>query len=574
MHVKQDSIVIWGAGRIGRGFVADLFQGAGYAMTFVDADSAMVAALKKAGRYTVLKITGKDEIAEGIVEGFEVHSSSDATGVAAVLQTCKLMAVCVFPAVFESVAASLVPELERRAGAKTKESLDILVCANINHPSAKLRACFEGKLSDAAQRYFDESVGLVDTAVMRMAIEASPEQKARDALVVVTNGYSEMPVDASAFKGSKPNVPGMVFVANMRAEETRKMYTYNMLHALYSYVGQPRGHTFVYECTQDPMVQAVADAAMDEVSQSLIKEFGYTVDEMKKWKSVVLKNMANPALMDKLVRVGADPERKLKRDDRLVGPALLCRKNGIMPYYLAKAIAGAFTFNNPEDANLEKMNKFLTYNGIKATVRQYCQLDREPELVQLIAELYQKNLDGLGLDIDSERVAILKKAYEFGFKYEKTYKGCAQCALAAFFELTGKTDVNLFMAASGLSGGIAITGDGSCGGYTGGVLFMGSQVGRRLERIPVDGDKIDQYRSYEMAQKLHDKYLATYGSVTCSDIHNQIFGKFYCLRTKAVRDEFELAGAHADKCTTVIAIACAWIAEIMLDEKCLQVAVK
>lgn len=61
------------------------------------------------------------------------------------------------------------------------------------------------------------------------------------------------------------------------------------------------------------------------------------------------------------------------------------------------------------------------------------------------------------------RQAIIQKAYELGFEYEKTYRGCAQCTLATFFTMTGRPDPALFQAASGLSGGIAITGDGSCG---------------------------------------------------------------------------------------------------------------
>jgi len=73
-----------------------------------------------------------------------------------------------------------------------------------------------------------------------------------------------------------------------------------------------------------------------------------------------------------------------------------------------------------------------------------------------------------------------------------------------------------------------------------------------------------------MAQVLHDRYIDTYGSVTCSDIHKGVFGgKAYCLRSKAVRNDFEEAGAHLDKCTTVIAAASMWTTEILLDRNIL-----
>ncbi len=43
------TIVIWGAGRIGRGFVADLFADAGYRIVFVDQAEALVADLRGEG---------------------------------------------------------------------------------------------------------------------------------------------------------------------------------------------------------------------------------------------------------------------------------------------------------------------------------------------------------------------------------------------------------------------------------------------------------------------------------------------------------------------------------------------
>lgn len=160
---------------------------------------------------------------------------------------------------------------------------------------------------------------------------------------------------------------------------------------------------------------------------------------------------------------------------------------------------------------------------------------------------------------------ILKSAYEKGFISEQTYRGCAQCLLYALFDLTGKRYMGLFRAASGFSGGMGICGDGVCGGYSGGILFMGTFAGRRLSQV--SGDKDEQYKSYEMAQNLHDRFVDTYGSVICSDIHKKIFGKSYCLRTKDVRDEFEAAGAHIDKCTNVIANAAMWTTQILLDQK-------
>lgn len=564
MSKNEKNILIFGAGRIGRGFIADLFDQAGYTLTLVDTDIAMVERLRTAGRYTLLHIMGKEEQHQRVITRFTVLSLNQTSDLNAALRDCTLAAVCVFPAAFESVADVLIAEIERRAASLCAPPLDVLVCANINLPSALLRESIAGKLTEQGQRYFDDNVGLLDSTVMRMAIEPSVEQKAADSLIVVTNGYGELPVEAHGFKGPKPQVPGMVFVDNMRAEETRKLYTYNMLHALYAYIGTPKGYATVYECTQDPSLQAVANGALEEVSHALMCEFAYSRGDMHTWKQQVLKNMENPALIDKLTRVGADPVRKLKRGDRLTGPALLCRKHGILPYYITQAMAYAFLYNAPDDPTTDTLEKTIRKAGIKQAVVDLCQLSKEPDLVQLVAEHYARSFEETKQD--PRRVSVMKDAYERGFQSEKSIKGCAQCVLAAVFNLTGQFNSLLFQAASGFSGGMAITGDGCCGGYSGGILAMGTFAGRRWEKIEIDGDKVEQYKSYEMAQKLHDRFLQTYGSVICADIHRLIFDQAYCLRTKEVRNAFELAGAHIDKCTTVVATASAWVAEILLDE--------
>jgi hypothetical protein len=136
--------------------------------------------------------------------------------------------------------------------------------------------------------------------------------------------------------------------------------------------------------------------------------------------------------------------------------------------------------------------------------------------------------------------------------------------MAALFDATGKKDPGLFQATSAFAGGVGLTGDGICGGYAAGVLWMGEHVGRRLEYF--DGDKEAQYKSFEMTQKLRDRFLDTYGSITCRHIHESIFGRAYILRTKAVRDEFEKAGGHEDRCTSVVAMASMWTTDLLMEE--------
>ena len=69
------SIVVWGAGRIGRGFVADLFSTTGYDITLVDQSQELIAQLRDAGRFTVVHARNADERDDQVVSGYSALST-------------------------------------------------------------------------------------------------------------------------------------------------------------------------------------------------------------------------------------------------------------------------------------------------------------------------------------------------------------------------------------------------------------------------------------------------------------------------------------------------------------------
>ena len=94
--------------------------------------------------------------------------------------------------------------------------------------------------------------------------------------------------------------------------------------------------------------------------------------------------------------------------------------------------------------------------------------------------------------------------------------------------------------------------------------MMSSLFGRRREKF--DDDRDERYASFHMAKALHDRFVEKYGSVICREIHDEIFGRRFDLWNHEGRKAFEDAGAHAEKCTGVVADASAWVCEIILDE--------
>ena len=238
------------------------------------------------------------------------------------------------------------------------------------------------------QSYVAERIGLVESLVIRTVVEPPPDLKRREPLLVWTNCYAELPVDRHSFKGEIPQLPGLRLVNDMRAEEIRKLYTYNMCHAVLAYHGARRGHTLAVDCLADAPVRAEADGALAEVSQALQSEYGFSAAEMLAWNQDVLRQTDNPTLGDTVARQGADPRRKLKRNDRLVGPALLARKHSLRAAYLIRAIAAAFHYRNADDPGAVHVQRRLAEVGPLAAVRDVCELgEAEEDLAVSIADM-------------------------------------------------------------------------------------------------------------------------------------------------------------------------------------------
>ncbi|MFQ3621855.1 MAG: C-GCAxxG-C-C family protein [Spirochaetales bacterium] len=162
---------------------------------------------------------------------------------------------------------------------------------------------------------------------------------------------------------------------------------------------------------------------------------------------------------------------------------------------------------------------------------------------------------------------LAQKAYELGFAYEKEFRGCAQCVIAALQDTLGvrnrDTDF-IFKSATGLAGGVAQETDGHCGAYSGGAMMIGYFLGRERENF-ADPEKI-RLRTSALVSKLHKKFIETYGTVTCREIHTKIMGRPFYIKDPEELRKFDEAGAHTDKCTSVVGNAARWTVEILLEE--------
>lgn len=155
------------------------------------------------------------------------------------------------------------------------------------------------------------------------------------------------------------------------------------------------------------------------------------------------------------------------------------------------------------------------------------------------------------------------RAYELGREYEHKYGGCSQCVLAALQDTFGIRQDDVFKAASGLAGGGATTTEGSCGAYSGAIMFLSLLQGR--ERNDFADPNHAMGKSFVTARKLRDRFIQEYGSVVCRNIQTKLFGRPFYLADPAEFEKFEKAGGHDVHCPQVVGNAARWAAEIVIE---------
>ena len=158
---------------------------------------------------------------------------------------------------------------------------------------------------------------------------------------------------------------------------------------------------------------------------------------------------------------------------------------------------------------------------------------------------------------------LIEQVYRLAFKYEAERGSCPQCVLAALRETLNVGDPATIQAADAMAGGTALSTQGTCGALVGGLLTIGSIVGRSYKDFSAGERK---RRVFQYAKKLYDKFIEEYGSPLCKDVQKKIFGRSFNLLDPKDYAEFEKAGAHVDKCPSVSGNAAKWTAEIILED--------
>ncbi len=385
----MDNAVIFGAGATGRGLMGQLFTASGYAVTFVDSDEPLVAALNERGVYTLSLVdnVGRRDVEVGPVRAL---LTQDTASVVDALAVATIGATGVGGRGLPGVAGLLAEGIRRRMADGVEVPLNLLVCENMPDVAGALYNLVAERLGAEEREYARTHLGLADVVIGRIIPEPTFEMREKDITAMLAEPYAEISVDREGIIGEPPRIMGMHAVSPIGPWITRKLYLHNAAHALMGYLGYRRGLHLGYEALDERVVRSILEKAMAESRAGLVHAFGFDAGELAGYMTRLWTRLGNMALADPVRRLARDPLRKLVPGERLVGPARLAEAAGVTPDGLAWGIAGALDYDAPDDASAEELQGRIAIEGIGPVMESVCGISLDEPLGQLVIARYAR----------------------------------------------------------------------------------------------------------------------------------------------------------------------------------------
>ena len=383
MTTSSPTAVIFGAGKIARGFIAHLLHESRIPFTFIEVEPRLVEEINRRGHYHI-EVMG-DPARSVEIEGVRAIRLDDHEAAAAAWAGASLAFTCVGGKNLENLAGHLAKIFELRQQLEGCDGpANIITCENWKGPAIVLRNKIAEVLPKNVAKYFLNSVGLAEAVVMRSAIEPNEEQRAKDPLWVNVQNFWELPVDRDRMVGDLIPVTGIQYIEGFAGFLERKFYTYNAANGTTAYLGYLYGHKNLADAANDARIVAALAGVYDETGRALSAKHGIGLEEHRKFTASSLRKLQDRNIIDYVERNARDPMRKLGPEDRLVGSARLVLQYGIEPRTLARSIAAAIHYAEPSDASAQALARLLREGGIDSVLREVCKIDPEEPLGRLV----------------------------------------------------------------------------------------------------------------------------------------------------------------------------------------------
>ena len=399
------TILIFGAGKIGRSFIGQLFGQSGYNVVFCDIDQDLINELNQRKSYqVVIKAKTEETI---LVENVRAVSGLDRDKVIKEVAKASIMAVSVGKNALEKIIPAIAEGLKQRQELTPNRPLDIIIAENMRAAGEFIRS----RLIELLPKNYplNKLVGLVETSIGKMVPSMTDEDLKNDPLLIFAEPYNTLILDKLAFKGAIPKVRGFSPKKNMQAWVDRKAFIHNLGHATAAYVGNfyhPESK-YIFEILANKKILEATQKTMLQAAKILVNYYpdDFTFSDLEEHTDDLLIRFQNKALKDTVFRVGQDLPRKLRIDDRFAGIIQMAQKKEIKYYHIVFAMAhGLFFRKRNEHGKLNTQDELflqtLKDKGVEKTLTVLCGFDlqKNKDLLSELKVQYMKLIEKKNLN--------------------------------------------------------------------------------------------------------------------------------------------------------------------------------
>jgi len=374
----KDSVVIFGAGAVGRGFIARFLAAGGLTPVFVEADKKLARHLNEVNSY-VVHITGAEK-RDCRVSGYRILMPEQRGEISKALADCLFAATAVGGRNLEAVArlmALVLEDVSKRRG----KPLNILLCEN--WPDAE--KVLAGALLKAGCD--EETFACVRCSVERMV------RGGDNGLDLIAEGGQTFYVERRTWKGEQGGdvcgIEGLTFTDDIGAIYARKLYTSNAGGAALAYFGYLSRCRFLYEALEIPEIRKNLTELLNVAKQCLMESFGLDEAELQvHLDELMLRRFPNRDLADTIQRVARDPLRKLGLQERLAGLAHLLQRHALSTGPVSRVIGSALHYRDPADGESLELGRIIAQKGAGAVLEDVCGFSRRDRCFKECLEFY------------------------------------------------------------------------------------------------------------------------------------------------------------------------------------------
>jgi mannitol-1-phosphate 5-dehydrogenase len=296
VSMKNKKLLIYGAGAIGRGFLAPIFSKLNYEIFFVDNNPQLVSELKKRSSYkTAFVEGGQYKIIHVEYSGAFLLGEEDS-----ILEKMDMVFSCVGPNNIKDFAFKL------------KKVKSVVSFENEIESVDNLR-----KLSGNPNCYF----GIPDVI---SSSSCCSSLLGTDKLCLISeNGNIAIEKGNASFPKETPTYSR----ENLEKYWHCKFYLHNTPHAAVAFLGKLYGLKYIHEAMQIPKIRAIVESIMESIKETLKAKNMVDTKFIDEYAQKELDRFSDKLLFDPISRVSRDPLRKLRSHDRLIQSAKLIKES-------------------------------------------------------------------------------------------------------------------------------------------------------------------------------------------------------------------------------------------------------